>query len=539
MAGAALNGASWIALGIAVLRPGRRNATGALIAGLIAALVVGAVAACAPAPSAFVPPPSVRPAATVPQDGARVPVIVDTDLDADDLLALMVLLAEPTLEVRAVAITGTGLAHCRPGLVTVGRLLVALGAASIPVACGREDPGPDGRAFPADWRAAADAAYGLEHALPPDPGFTRPTPGTASIVGLYRDVVGAAEDGSVTVVGLGPWTNLEDVFAADPSLVPRVRLLHAMLGAIDAPGNVEIDTVEPGDGVEWNAAADPSAVAAVLALDIPVTLVPLDATDDVPVPRDVSALLEGRGTSAAMAVARELYARSPSLGGPGRFWWDPLAALTFAVPSLAAWEDVAVTVDTGGDSAGRVRRADRGRPIRAAVRADAEGVTTALLDALERGSEPILPQGWSMVSGAAGLRVALPPWLVPFDTTGAVFANEVVPAGTGLQLLVEGGRTAEPQPGAQPVEQWLAGRLDSPIAGRAMAGEVALDAGPAVTLHRIDGPGTPGAWRIAAWAIRTPSGTAALIVDGPVAAWAGREADVERIAELLRDGWPP
>lgn len=32
-----------------------------------------------------------------------------------------------------------------------------------------------------------------------------------------------------------------------------------------------------------------------------------------------------------------------------------------------------------------------------------------------------------MVAGVADLNLALPPWLVPFGTTGAVFANEVVP----------------------------------------------------------------------------------------------------------------
>lgn len=150
-----------------------------------------------------------------------------------------------------------------------------------------------------------------------------------------------------------------------------------------------------------------------------------------------------------------------------------------------------------------------------------------------------LPEGWSVVPGVDDLGVALPPWLAPFDTTGAVFASEVVPGGQGgqgLQLLAEGGRTAEPQPGTEPLEQWLAARIESPIAGRPTFETVQLDAGPAVVMRRLDGAGTTRAWRIAAWAIRTPAGTAALVVDGPAAAWAGREEDVERIATRLRAG---
>ena len=46
-------------------------------------------------------------------------------------------------------------------------------------------------------------------------------------------------------------------------------------------------TIKPSDGVEWNVGADPDSFADVLALDVPVAFVPLDATDDVPVPSDI------------------------------------------------------------------------------------------------------------------------------------------------------------------------------------------------------------------------------------------------------------
>jgi hypothetical protein len=147
------------------------------------------------------------------------------------------------------------------------------------------------------------------------------------------------------------------------------------------------------------------------------------------------------------------------------------------------------------------------------------------------------PAGWVRVASDAGdLDVTLPPWLVAFETGGAIFANEVLADGTpGLQLLAEGPRTAELQPDAdEPLEAWLAGRIESSGAGARRVESVRLPAGEAVVIRREDRPGAAFAWRIAAWAIRTGDGVAFLMVDGPPNRWAGREADVERIARLIR-----
>ena len=76
-----------------------------------------------------------------------------------------------------------------------------------------------------------------------------------------------------------------------------------MAGALDAPGNIG-----PGhEGAEYNLWADPVAADAVLHSDVPVTLVPLDATNDVPITVHFALALQRRhyATSAA-SVAWEL-----------------------------------------------------------------------------------------------------------------------------------------------------------------------------------------------------------------------------------------
>lgn len=143
------------------------------------------------------------------------------------------------------------------------------------------------------------------------------------------------------------------------------------------------------------------------------------------------------------------------------------------------------------------------------------------------------PTGWTRVtSGAGDLDVALPPWLVAFETSGAIFANEVMADGTpGLQLMAEGPQTAEPQPtDGEAIETWLAARIEAPGAGEPLAESTGLPAGDAIVIRRLDRADTATAWRVAAWAIRMPHGVAYLLIDGPLERWVGREEDVERIA---------
>src|SRR6185503_2037501 len=241
---------------------------------LALAAVVGLATACSGSPrpgdSPDRLPASIRTVATLTGDGPR-PILLYTDLDVDDLVALPLLAGDPAVELLAVTVSGTGTVHCEAGVDIARRWLALLDRAAVPVACGREQPGPGGRAFPAEWRLRADALSGLDL-----PVVAAPAAPSGSASELIRRTVAAAE-GRVTVVAIGPWTNLADAVRADPSLAGRVREIQAMLGTIDAPGNVDLGETHPADRVEWNAGADPDAVATVLSADIPITLVPLDA----------------------------------------------------------------------------------------------------------------------------------------------------------------------------------------------------------------------------------------------------------------------
>ena len=235
---------------------------------------------------------------------SRVPIIIDADFDLSDIAAILVLLRDPAVDVRAITIAGTGLVHCQAGRLLTRYLIDELGSPDIPFGCGREEGGADAHPFPDDWRSRADAAFGLN--IPPQ-----------AEAGVPRDaveVLAAAVESSPsapTIVALGPLTNLEDAFAADPTLADRVAGIHAMLGTIDAPGNVFVDGLDGGDPLEWNAYADPSAVAAVFATDVPISIVPLDATDDVPVPVDLADRLADDHQAGGADLMYESLIRNP------------------------------------------------------------------------------------------------------------------------------------------------------------------------------------------------------------------------------------
>ena len=314
---------------------------------------------------------------------SRVPIIVDTDVDVSDMGALAVLLRDPTVDVRAVTIvpTGTGVTNCASGRRVIQYVLVEFGATDIPIACGREDRGQDGQRFPDEWRLDADSGWGMQ--MPPQPQTDLPEDAVTLLTRTVDESPSAP-----TIVALGPWTNLEDLVASDPSIADRIAGIHAMGGAVDVPGNVIVGDVTAEDGLEWNLAADPSAVSAVFATSTPISLVPLDATNDVPIPPDLSERLAEDHVAAGADLVFELLQRVPSrLTGEGQQLWDELAALTLTNPDLVTWDEASLLAD----NAGRITRHEAGRPVRIATSADRTAVESALFDALRIGPARATP----------------------------------------------------------------------------------------------------------------------------------------------------
>jgi inosine-uridine nucleoside N-ribohydrolase len=259
------------------------------------------------------------------------PILIDCDPGTDDAIALFMALGDPSLDVRHVTVAGgnVGLAHT----LRNARALVGLTGRQVPVTGGADRP---------LLGSFADAAYvhgedGLGGvALAEGPSAA---PGVAA--DAIRDALRAAGPAGLTLVGIGPATNLALALATEPALAANVAEIVLMTGAW-AEGNVT-------PAAEFNAWSDPEALAVVLACGRPVTLATLDVTAQaLCTPARIAALARGSGTCRAAACAI-LGSMPPSrrLGGTGSPQHDSCAIAWLLAPELFTHRDVHVAVDCG------------------------------------------------------------------------------------------------------------------------------------------------------------------------------------------------
>jgi pyrimidine-specific ribonucleoside hydrolase len=304
-------------------------------------------------------------------------VIIDTDMAVDDWMAILYLLQRTDVDVLAVTVAGTGEAHCDPGVRNALNLLMLAGNPDIPVACGRETPLQGENTFPLEWRDMVDAMNGLQ--LPENPN----TADTGNAVDLLRQTLQAAER-PVRLVALGPLTNIAELLDAEPDLVGQIEMLVVMGGAVDVPGNLQGGMRTDNAAAEWNIYVDPQAAALVIASGVPITLIPLDATNHAPLTLDFFTAVSGdRATPEAEFLYQILYKQIGFVGSGYWFFWDPLAAVAATDERVVTIEDRTLSVITAdGDELGRTLSDENGYPVRVAVDADVSLLEQLLLDVL-------------------------------------------------------------------------------------------------------------------------------------------------------------
>lgn len=348
------------------------------------------------------------------------PLILDVDTGIDDSLALLYAAASPEVDLVAVTCL-SGNAEVTDVARNTRALLELAGRGDVEVAVGRPVP----LLRPLEITPETHGPHGIGYATLPEPA--RPVSarfGPDLIVDEAR-----RRPGEITLVTLGPLTNLAIAVLAEPRLPRLLRRWVAMGGTFRAPGNTTPTT-------EWNVHCDPEAARICLAAwqtavaedpGVPRALVMgLDVTERARIlPEDVAALAvragsagslaldsaqvpdPGRASSASVPVVRfiadalryyfEFHARYD--GFYGAFIHDPLVVACAVDPSLVRSEAAAVDVDTSGGVADAQTVADWrklwGRTPNAdvAVEADAGAFLRRLVErvgdlASERASRP-------------------------------------------------------------------------------------------------------------------------------------------------------
>ncbi len=309
------------------------------------------------------------------------PVLIDTDVAPDDLVAIALLLASPSVEVSAITVSGTGEAHCHGGVDVVLGLLERLDAPVIDVACGRETPIAGDRAFPEDWRTHADGGSGLE--LP----STSRQPFAGDAVQLIAET--AAEADGLRILTLGPMTNVADALATKPALADQVESVYAMGGALFVPGNVSFAGPPEKTVAEWNVYVDPTSVQAVIDSGVAARLISLDGTSHVPLTKEFAARVQEEATGPGALVLAELLAEHPFMADGTYFLWDPLAAALAARYPLGSFSPARVDVEEAdGPEVGFTRPVDGTPNVEYLSAVDRVAAEVTLLETLNSPIEP-------------------------------------------------------------------------------------------------------------------------------------------------------
>ncbi len=301
-------------------------------------------------------------------------VILDTDPGTDDALAIMMALSSPNLQVECITTVG-GNATVRD---TTRNTLMVLAHLGVPVQSevgGRGLPVSQGASRPLRGRYH----YGYYFHGPGGLGARLPSPtATPYPAGAseFIAVRAASSRARITLIALGPLTNIARTLRTDPGLAGRLREVDVMGGAVEVPGNAT-------QHAEFNTYNDPLAAEVVFDSGVPVTLVPLDVCVETSLTRADLPWITG-GSQAAQLGRRLVYTWFG--GSPDRERYelcDPLAIVAALQPSLLRYRQASVAVETDDpERLGKTTATYGDGNVKVALEVDVEGAKGLIVDLL-------------------------------------------------------------------------------------------------------------------------------------------------------------
>ena len=301
-------------------------------------------------------------------------VILDVDPGVDDALALCMALFDPRLEVVAVTAVA-GNVSAEQATRNVQGIIEQLDPPRLPrIGAAREPdngrPGDNRQLFGADGLGNAHIQVAeLHHVHPAEK--------------VICDEVRAAPD-SVTIVALGPLTNVARALARDAELSSLVGRIHIMGGSVRVGGNVTASA-------EFNIHCDPESARSVFRSATTKTLVPLDVTNQVMMTFAQLDELPPDSTRAGSFLRRILphcfRTHRTELGLEGFLIHDAVAMAALLHPELFHAEPMHGDVETRGDLTTGSTIFDRrsGRKSRANMEVLTEVDVAGVMDCILRG----------------------------------------------------------------------------------------------------------------------------------------------------------
>lgn len=278
----------------------------------------------------------VRSEAAASAGTAAARVIIDTDPGVDDALALLLAMRSPELKIEAITPVA-GNVPLELTLPNALRMVEIANRTDIPIAAGAKAP---------LLRRLVTATYahgenGLGGAVFPEP-TTKPMSTPAAE--LIRQIV-RKYPGEVTLITIGPLTNVATALNSDSELASMVKGIVMMGGSLSG-GNIT-------PAAEFNVYVDPEAARIVFQSGIPITMVGLDVTRKTSLTDEHVRTLEAAQnpvSQAAALIGRNAINNNREhryLVGPNMH--DSLAVAGFINPAILKFQEFYVDVETTGE----------------------------------------------------------------------------------------------------------------------------------------------------------------------------------------------
>lgn len=301
-------------------------------------------------------------------------IIIDTDPGVDDTMAIFYALASPELDVIGLT-TIFGNAHTSLTTENALRLLEIAGREDIPVAKGADNP------LTRPFRGGVPYIHGADGQgdvfLPPP---KRQPLSQSAAEFIVEQIMAAPQE--ITLVPVGPLTNIALALRLEPKIVEHVQQVVIMGGAALVPGNVN-------PAAEANIYNDPEAADLVFSAGWDVVMVGLDVTHQIVMSREQIAHFASSSKPTAQHISRILplyldFVEGSRGGEAGMFVHDPSAISYLLAPDAFTVQEMPLAVATEGISRGKVwawtapREPEppwsNRRPVKVCVDVDAERV---------------------------------------------------------------------------------------------------------------------------------------------------------------------
>lgn len=270
----------------------------------------------------------------------RTPIIFDTDFampPTDDGLTLMLALQSPELEILGIT-TVAGNESVEQATADSLRMLEIANQTDIPVYVGADMPLVHEKS---DFAVDTFGRWYSDEVVEPPGGFAEIEAQDASAVSF---IVNAVMDrpGEVTILAIGPLTNIAQAIRAHPEFAENVRKIVIMGGAIallpDGAGNIT-------PNAEFNFWVDPEAAHVVLRSGIPIELSPLNVSRKSALNKKWYEAMVEVDTPLTRLLRETLGKRFES--DPDRTWYmyDQIALASLLDPSIVSTEELYVDVN--------------------------------------------------------------------------------------------------------------------------------------------------------------------------------------------------